>query len=200
MKKVKWSYLILIVVGLIATVYFSCNRTHSGSLRIVKINEGSPRIIDIADHGIEVDPETHDTTYTYHIAPDQVIPVEFSYVETGIGLPTYPTDYTAYITDYKVQFSAVGHPQWHLQSVSGATNITIPSNPTATVKAGLMAIPSEWMHMYFDSIIADSGVIFKATLSVSGYEELTRNAIADTGFFTIDIRDSYDDPFKFGSK
>jgi hypothetical protein len=198
MKKNKWSYLVFIIVGLIAAVYFSCSRNTPGALRIVSINEASPLILDIADWGIAYDTLEAESVHTYHIAPDQIIPVEINYNEPGIGLPTYPTTYTARITDYTVKFSPIGHPKLILQSVSGATNISIQSGLTGNTKAQLKMVPSEWMGLYYDSLAP--GLMVKATVIVSGYEELTRNVIADTGMFTINFADSYDDPFNFGSK
>lgn len=200
MKKYYW--ILVLIIGLIGLSYLSCNRTSSQSLRIVSINNSAPLSVDIADWGLEVDPENpEDTIHTYHIAPDQIVPVEVTYTETGIGLPTYPTGYTARITDYKVTFSRIkitpNDPSWTLTSFSGATNIVVPSDPEggSTVTANLKIIPTEWISFWFDSL--NQGVAIRANVILSGYEELTRNPISDTASFTVDFADLYDDPFNF---
>jgi hypothetical protein len=38
----------------------------------------------------------------------------------------------------------------------------------------------------------------KATIVLSGYEELTRNPVADTGYFTINFGDIWDNPAVMG--
>jgi len=199
MKNIKWLFLLLISLGLVITANLSCNRSTPSALRIVTINSGNPLIVDVADWGLEVDPENpEDTILTYHLAPDQIIPIDISYNEPGLGLPTYPTNYTARITSYSVQFSVINHTSWHLTSVSGATNVSIVSDPSATVSTNLKMLPVEWMTQWFDSLT--QGAMIKATVIISGYEELTRNTIADTGYFTINTADYYDDPSIFGSK
>jgi hypothetical protein len=196
-------YVILVLV-LLTLIYVSCDRTTPDSLRIVKINDGDPLIVDVADWGLIVDPEDPEDTILTYMTDDWIVPVEVSYVETGIGLPTYPTTYTARITDYKVQFSRIRinttDPSWQLNSISGATNISVPSDPQggSTVKANLKVIPKEWIQTYFDSLT--QGAMVKGTLILSGYEELTRDAISDTSQFTIDFGDYYDDPRVFGGK
>jgi hypothetical protein len=205
MNKKNSYYILVIAIGLITFSYLSCNRTSPDSLRIVGINNDRPLIVDIADHGIEVTPGTNDTNYdAIHWAPDQVVPVELSYVEIGLGLPTYPTTYTARLTDYKINFSNVHlvptDTNWHLNSVSGAMDVEVPSSPEGgrAVTANIKVIPQEWMIMYFNDL--SLGVELKATVIVNGYEELTHHTISDTGAFTIDIADYWDDPFTFGSK
>lgn len=202
MKKNYW--ILVVIMGLITLTYLSCNRTSPDSLRIVGINNDGPLIVDIADWGMEVDTISFDTVHVGHIAPDQVVPVEISYVEMGIGLPTYPTTYTARLTDYKVNFSNIHSTptdtNWDLNSVTGAMNVEVQANPEGTriVTARIKAVPHEWMAMYYD--ILSPGVQIKATVIVNGYEELTQNPVSDTGAFTINFADYYDDPFVFGSK
>jgi hypothetical protein len=198
MKNIKWLFLLLICLGLVITANLSCNRSTPSALRIVSINSGNPLIVDVADWGLEVDWETQETTLTYHFAPDQVIPIDINYNEPGLGLPTYPTNYTARITDYSVQFKVLNHTSWSLSKVSGVTNISIVSDPNATANANLKMLPQEWIAQWFDSLT--QGCMIKATVIISGYEELTRNPIADTGYFTINTSDYYDDPLIFGSK
>lgn len=198
MKNIKWLFLLLICLGLVITANLSCNRSTPSALRIVSINNSNPLVVDVADWGLEVDWETQETTQTYHIASDQIVPISVSYNEPGLGLPTYPTNYTARITDYSVQFKVLNHTSWSLSKVSGVTNMSIVSGSNSTVSANLKMLPTEWIAQWFDSLT--QGCMIKATVVISGYEELTRNPIADTGYFTINTADYYDNPLIFGSK
>lgn len=180
-------------------IYFSCERTSPNSLRIISINAGKPLIVDIVYYVLEVDPETGDTILVEHLAPDQIVPIEVGYTEIGIGLPTYPTPYTARCTSYTVIFRRSDHPSpWRPINVNGGTNIVIQADPLKTVQVNLKVLPIEWMELYLDTLY--EGVQLKATVILSGYEELTRSPVSDTGFFTIDIADYPIIPLVFGSK
>jgi hypothetical protein len=205
---------ILIVILTLATVvflgFFSCERhTSSDSLRIVQINNNQPLEVDVADWTLITDPEDPTETIPAFYVKDWIVPVEFSYVEQGIGLPT-ASSYTARITNYKVSFSKVlTNPQdvpWVLSSVTGVTNILVPTDPEGqrTTIGYLKVIPASWIYAHFEDSIQNRspgivrGAVLKATLVVNGYEELTKETITDTATFTIDIGDYYDDPTRIG--
>lgn len=211
MKKNNGYYTILIAVGLLVLTMLSCERhTSTNGLRVLEINGNSPLEVDVADWTMIPDPDNPEDTIAIYIVKDWIIPVKVSYVETGLGLPTYPTTYTARITDYKVSFSKVrNNPTdvpWTLNSVSGATNMVIPADPNGrtTVTANIKVIPGDWIIYHFGRWISNrsdtivNGAMLKATLVLNGYEELTRESVTDTAFFTIDIADYIDDPTRLG--
>lgn len=206
MVKIK-SYCLLILLGFLLFFYYSCQRTSPNSLKIVSINSNNdPLIVDVKDWYV-VSIEEEDTTYGY-LLKDWVVPVELSYYETGIGLPTYPTPYTARCTSYTVIFQKSDSNRPYARKVRGATNIVIESNVESKVKTNLKVIPIDWQEFYL-GIIAPTGndepgiatgPMVKATLIINGYEELTRNPIVDTGYFTINFGDYWDNPREIGAK
>lgn len=213
MKKVKW-YSLVVVLGLMTLMYFSCERTSPNSLRIVSINGNSPLNVDVRDwYVVSVDTsyDPPETTFDY-VVKDWIVPMEISYVETGIGLPTYPTPYTARCTSYTVIFRRIDRQSvWRPNNVTGAANIIIESNPTGktVVKTSLNLIPSEWIQLYQDTLAptldptipsVSPEAVVKATVIINGYEELTRNAVVDTGYLTINFADYYDNVVSVGSK
>lgn len=210
MKKNK-GYYVLVVLAAVVVFVLSCERhTSLNSLRILEINENAPLEVDVADWVRIPDPEDPEDSISTFMVKDWIVPVKVTYTEVGLGLPTYPTTYTARITDYKVSFSKIrNNPTdvpWVLSSVSGATNMMIPADPNgrSTVTAQLKVMPGDWIRYHFgrwienqsDTII--NGAMLKATLVLNGYEELTRESVTDTSFFTIDIADFYDDPIEMG--
>ncbi|MBS4016067.1 MAG: hypothetical protein KGZ86_06515 [Candidatus Latescibacteria bacterium] len=206
MKKNK-GYHVLVVLGVLILLSLACEtHTSPNSLRIMKINDNQPLEVDIADWAVIPDPEDPEDSMSVYFVKDWIIPIEVSYVETGLGLPTYPTTYTARITDYRVSFRHQTIPSWIFSTVSSGTNMVIPADAggRTTVSAHIKVIPGDWIQTHFQELLASStpntvscGVL-KATLILSGYEELTREPVVDTAFFTIDIGDYYDDPFRFG--
>jgi len=186
----------------------SCDRTSTSAFRIVNINNGSPLIVDVLDWAMVPDPEDPGDTISVGFTKDWIVPVEVSYIETGIGLPTYPTNYTARITDYKVTFKLLNDTSTVLTNflntnpVNGNTSIIVPSDPEGqkTVKANINLIPKEWIQSYVEPYDPSEipNAMLKATVILSGYEELTRNSITDTSYFTVDIGDYYDDPMVVG--
>jgi hypothetical protein len=204
MKRVNW-YLVVVLVGLMTLMYLSCDRTSTKAFRIVNINSGNPLIVDVVDWAMVPDPEDPEDTISVGFTKDWIVPVEVSYIETGIGLPTYPTTYTARITDYIVKFKLLNDTATLiLNQVNGNTNILVPSDPEGqkTVKANLNLIPKEWINQYVAPYLeleeSIPGAMLKATVILSGYEELTRDPITDTSYFTVDIGDYYDDPMVVG--
>jgi len=210
MKNISRYLILAVFLAMIPFVYFSCksSRTSASSLRIISINNDDPLIVDARDwYPVSVDDE--DTTYDY-LVKDWIVPVELSYVETGLGLPTYPTPYTARCTAYAVIFNRIGvSPAWR-PKITGALNTTIESDPNGTKQTNIKAIPSEWLAANMDSFVQPpedpdrpgmaSGYMTKATVVILGYEELTHNPVADTGYFTIDFGDYWDNPIISGSK
>lgn len=210
MRKNK-GYYVLVVLAAVVLFTLSCERhTSTNALRILEINENQPLEIDVADWARIPDPEDPEDSISVFFVKDWIVPVKATYTEAGLGLPTYPTGYTARITDYKVSFSKIrNNPTdvpWVLASVSGATNMVIPAdvNGRTSVTASLKVMPGDWILYHFgrwienqtDTIV--NGAVLKATLILNGYEELTRESVTDTAFFTIDIADYYDDPIEQG--
>ncbi|MEO0075249.1 MAG: hypothetical protein ABIK31_03980 [candidate division WOR-3 bacterium] len=195
-------YVILILcIGILLSL--ACERhTSQNALQIVSINQGRDLNVDIADWARLPDPEDPEDTILVALMHDYAIPVQVRYVEVGLGLPTYPTPYTARITDYKVTFRHQSKPQWTFTAVNGATNMVIPADPNgrSSVTNNLTVIPGVWLRSNFNDSLEGRepntlwcGVL-KATLILSGYEELTQEPITDTAYFSINISDSYDDP------
>ncbi|MCX7785424.1 MAG: hypothetical protein N2201_04250 [candidate division WOR-3 bacterium] len=190
------------VILVLAIINLSCNRTSSNSLRIISINDNKPKRVDIIDRFVDDYGEEHE------LISDQHVSIEVGYVEKGLGLPTYPTNYTARVTDYRVKFKRIkikptDNDKWVLQDVTGTTNITIPADPELrnTVKANIKIIPWQWIEFYRDSFgefEQGEGARLKATIILNGYEELTNTALSDTGWLDINIADYWDDPRTIG--
>lgn len=205
MKKKKVYYLV-VILGILVCVYLSCSRSTPNALRIVEINKSGPLIVDVYDRAMIRDPEDpQDTTLIAVVfIKDWIVPITVTYTETGIGLPTYPTTYTAKITKYTVSFEntkvRIGgvDVNWKLSSLSGAANILVPSDPDglSTITAQLKVIPKEWIEARADTLAL--GCMVKANIILEGKEELNGNVVVDTGAFTIDFADYYDDPIKVG--
>jgi len=213
MKNISRYLILAVFLAMIPFVYFSCksSRTSASSLRIIQINNSEPLIVDGKDWfvvSVDTSADPWDSTFEF-ITYDWIVPIEVGYVEEGLGLPTYPTSYTARCTSYTVIFRRIDRSSpWRPLNVTGATNIVIPTSPTATKTANLKLIPVEWINMYLDTIAPTGedepevapGCMVKATVVLQGYEELTHNPIADTGFFTIDFGDYWDNPALMGNK
>jgi hypothetical protein len=210
MKKNK-GYYVIVVLGALILLSLACEtHTSPNSLRIVEINNNQPLEVDVADWAVIPDPEDPEDSISVFFVKDWTVPVEITYIEPGLGLPTYPTPYTARVTEYKVSFSKVrNNPTdipWVLSAISGGTNMVIETDPEGrnTVSADIKVVPADWIYYHFaDSIENQSpgivnGAVLKATLIMSGYEELTQEPVTDTAYFTIDIGDYYDDPFHVG--
>lgn len=203
MKNKNRYFILIAVLMLLPLVYFSCksSRTSPSSLRIVSINENSPLIVDVQDWylvAVDTFQDPPDSTFDF-TTKDWIVPIEVGYVETGLGLPTYPSPYTARCTSYTVNFRRIDiSTQWRPLSVNGAINISIPTDPTATVQTDLKMIPFEWINQYLDTLAL--GCMVKATVVLSGYEELTHNPVCDSGYLTINFADYYDNPVLRNSK
>ncbi|MEO0072144.1 MAG: hypothetical protein ABIK10_01710 [candidate division WOR-3 bacterium] len=195
-----------------ALLFVSCERhTSTEALRIVSINNNQPLSIDVADWTLIPNPEDPTDTIPAFSVSDWIVPVEFTYLERGYGLPTV-SRYTARITGYRVSFTKVlANPQdipWVLSSVTGSANVIVPADPEGQRRttAYFNVVPASWINANFrDSIENQSpglvnGVTLRATLIVTGYEELTRESLTDTAYFMINFRDAYDDPTRLGSK
>ena len=205
MKNTK-SVFLIIFLGLMTLIYFSCERTSPNSLRIVSINDDSPLILDAKDWylvSVDTTEDPPESTFSY-LVKDWIVPINVSYIETGIGLPTYPTPYTARLTSYTVMFREVDPTSlWRPNNVNGAVNIEIVGDPEGEpVRINLNLIPNEWIQLYIDTLAPTgedepevaSGPMVKATIILTGYEELTRNPVVDTGYMTINFGDYYDNP------
>ncbi|MCS7258801.1 MAG: hypothetical protein NZ601_05525 [candidate division WOR-3 bacterium] len=200
----------LIILLTVAMIIVSCERhTSVEALRIVSINNNQSLNIDVADWTLIPDPQDPTETIPTFYVSDWAVPVEFSYIERGIGLPT-ASSYTARITSYRVSFtkilSGTQDVPWVLSPVTGNTNILVPADPEGQRRtvAYFTVVPASWINAHFrDSIENQSpgivnGATLKATLIVNGYEEVTREPLTDTAFFMVNIRDSYDDPTQIG--
>jgi hypothetical protein len=196
-------YFLVILLGFLTLTYLSCDyfdRSTANALRIVDINNSEPLVVDAKDWYLYVDPEDPEETLSAYAVKDWIIPVSVSYTETGIGLPTYPTNYTARITSYKVNFDQTRvlidgiYVNWKPTSVTGATNMVVPSNPSGQteVTADINVLPKEWIEARIDTL--ELGCLMTAKIILSGVEELNGNPVEDTGAFTIDFGDYYDDP------
>ncbi|MEO0091634.1 MAG: hypothetical protein ABIK61_02860 [candidate division WOR-3 bacterium] len=199
-KRLAYYVVIMILVSVIINI--SCNRTSPNSLKIISINNGEAKRVDIIDRFVDDYGEEHE------LISDQHVSVEVGYIERGIGLPTYPTNYTARVTDYRVKFKRIkvrptDNDKWSLQDVTGNTNIVIPADPELrnTVKASIKIIPWQWIVLYRDSFGefgGEEGARLKATIILNGYEELTNTPLSDTGWLDINIADYWDDPRTIG--
>lgn len=195
-------FYLVVVLSVLVINNISCNRTSPNSLRIISINDNRPKRIDIIDRFVDDYGDEHE------LISDQYVSIEVGYIERGIGLPTYPTNYTARITDYRVKFKRIkvrptDNDKWVLQDVTGVTNIAITADPELrnTVKSSITIIPWQWIEFYRDSFAQfdeGEGARLKATVILNGYEELTKTALSDTGQLDIDIADYWDDPRTIG--
>uniref|UniRef100_A0A7C6A9R9 Uncharacterized protein n=1 Tax=candidate division WOR-3 bacterium TaxID=2052148 RepID=A0A7C6A9R9_UNCW3 len=193
---------LLLCLFLSALVIVNCHIQNSNALRIVEINDGNPLYVDILDRwtyteeGEVVEVETYSDWYAN---------VEVVYVERGSGLPTYPTPYTARITEYTVTFTDITPTPpgetpspVSLAPVKGNCNFLITADPEAKkgVVQSLKIIPKEWCVMHEGDV--EEGRVLKAKITLKGTDEISGKEVSDEGYLTIDIGNYEDDPNKRG--
>jgi hypothetical protein len=96
----------------------------------VELPESGHYQIDVADWFQFTPPGAEEPEWAYSVA-DAVTEAEARYVETGNGLPTYPIEYTAHLTDYTItwQPAATGVT---LPRITGVLDVLVPYDQPAT--------------------------------------------------------------------
>ncbi|MEO0073115.1 MAG: hypothetical protein ABIK43_00440 [candidate division WOR-3 bacterium] len=185
---------LLPLVVIFAVPLLSCQRENS--LRIVNIQ--NPYYSDLVDRGTVRDPETGEIE-VIEVTPTDSCQLILQYLEFGPGLPTW-NPYTARIEKVKVTFKQVpgmGDPIENLPPVEVPFRVTVVSDPegkkTTTARFELMS--SWYKEEYFNE---SDNVILEATITVSGKDELTDNAVSATAKIQVTVADLYDDPSRLG--
>ncbi|MEO0093555.1 MAG: hypothetical protein ABIK67_04795 [candidate division WOR-3 bacterium] len=190
----------LLVLGfcVLGIMVWSCHRTTPKALRIVEINNGQILTADTQDEwttGSGEELEEHSETPSYSVE------VEVSYTERGTGLPTYPTAYTAEITDYTVTFKDItpgATPgEFAPAPVKGVCYFVVPSDPAGkkTVKQSILVLPAAWIDQYPE---LEDGKVLNAKITLRGKDMVSNLEINGEGILTINIANFEDDPQKRG--
>lgn len=194
------SYNVLLI--LCTLTLLSCHMQTPNALRIKKINDGEPLVVDIIDvwsYTKEGEVETVEEPIDWYVD------VELVYVERGIGLPTYPTSYTARITDYTVTFTNIspappGEPPevLNLSQVKEVCNFLITADPEGkkTVTQSICLIPKEWISQHEGDV--EEGRVLRAKITFKGVDEISGKEVSGEGYLTINIANYEDNPNKKG--
>lgn len=190
--------LLLLCLFLSGILILSCHRATPNALRIVNINGGETLTADTEDEwttGSGEELEEHSETPSYSVE------VEVSYTERGTGLPTYPTDYTARVTDYTVAFRDItpgaAPGEFAPASVKGVCNFVVTSDPEGkkTVKQSILVLPASWIDDYPE---LEDGKILNAKITLRGKDIISNLDVTGEGILTITIANFEDDPNKRG--
>ncbi len=201
-RKVYVSVILTLCLGLLVSL--SCSRENT--LTIVSINKDSPILSDLADFGIYRDPtDPESEPEQIEATPTDFVPIEFSYGEIGIGLPTW-RPYVASINKITVTFSRVmGEAPENLPRIEIKTNIQVPSDPTGkkTVTANVPLIPSLWKEENFGSGAGGptelgTEAILNAKIKVDGVDIATGQAITAEATTVVQVGNFWDDPTRLG--
>lgn len=183
----------VLVVGLLAILMMpACQR--EGALRIASLE--APYYSDLVDYGIVRDEEGVATQI--EVVPNDVVEVEFQYVEIGPGLPTW-TSYQAHIEKATISFRRIGGEELNepLPSITVPCNIVVPSDPTGKkVVKGSFELFSSW---YKEEYLSGYDyLILEATVKFSGYDDATGKGLEAEGKMEVSVSDFYDDPTRVG--
>jgi len=189
---------LLLCLFLLGILILSCHRATPNALRVININKGQTLTADTEDEwttGSGEELEEHSETPSYSVE------VEVSYTERGTGLPTYPTDYTARITEYTVTFKDItpgATPGEFVPTpVKGVCNFIVPSDPEGkkTVKQSILVLPAAWIEAYPE---LEDGKILNAKITLKGKDIISNLDVTGEGILTINIANFEDDPNKRG--
>ncbi len=202
----------LVILAAAAGLILTTSCQHERAMQIVSINDHEPLMSDIIDFGSITITEPGEEPEIYLISqfPEDVVDIEFLYVETGLGLPTW--------TPYKVQISKITIDYMDAEVLPEAAqeygrvilpaSITVESDPEGekTVTARFALAPAQWKEFYFGDDAQDApedddyGVVatVKAKVSVEGTDQATGNKVTASAEVTIVVGNFWDDPDRLG--
>ncbi len=191
-------------VALLGSV--SCQRLNA--LRIASVNDGTPIRIDVADFASYT--EEGERFYEYMI-PDGVVPMEFQYVEVGLGQPGW-TPYVCQVQkitiDYEDAGIVPGDPQEYGRVVQ-PVDFTVETDPTGKElkKVEILIMPAQWIDDYFgDDIDEDPydqsgyGTIatLKAKIRADGVDQASNLSVQAEAEVLVSVGCYADDPDRYG--
>jgi hypothetical protein len=191
---------LLVCLGLLV----SCSRENA--LLIVSVNEGKPVNSDLADFGIFKDATDPEAEPEYiSVTPDDVVPIELSYSEIGLGLPTW-RPYTAHITKATITFTKVlGEAPEVLPKVESRVNISVISDPKGkkSTKGYITLIPAIWKDEVFGAGASSPDELsneatLKAKIKLEGVDKATGASITAETEILVNIGNFWDDPSRIG--
>jgi hypothetical protein len=204
MRRIALSLLALVAIaGLLVTT--GCQRENS--LRIVAVNPTGELFGDLSDFATWVDPEEEDPEpILIYVVPGDQAELELSYVEFGLGLPTW-TPYQAQIEQVTITYRSAGEPdEWEGSYITYDTRIVVPADREGkkTTTATIPVITAEWKENWFggeaagypDELGPVATVI--AEIKVKGFDQASGNDVEAEGAITIELGNWWDDIGRIG--
>lgn len=205
MRRFAFGFLaVLAIAGLVLTA--GCQRDRS--LRVASINEGAPLLSDLVDFGEVVIQEPGEDPEIYPIAevPTDIVPIEFQYVEIGLGLPTW-TPYWANIEKATITYTNMTTGETY-EAVQVGMSGQIESDPTGgtTEQFSITIAPGNWKALTFEDDLQDSPedddygtvAVVKAHVEVEGHDYVSNKTVKATKEFDITFGNYWDEPSRLG--